>query len=101
MMSTIPDIENMRRRNSFNNAYTGDIIIDAIPGWGITDENEEYTYYRPPLPKPFPMILYGNGIRAEINHEPVSVSVLVPTICNILRCNAPNARYSNPLTKLK
>lgn len=101
MMSTIPDIENMRRRNSFNNAYTGDIIIDAIPGWGITDENEEYTYYRPPLPKPFPMILYGNGIRAEINHEPVSVSVLVPTICNILRCNAPNASYSNPLTKLK
>ena len=101
LMSTIPDQETARRRNAYNNSYTGDIIIEAIPGWGITDENENITEYRRPTPKPFPMILYGNGIRGEINHDPISVSVLIPTVCNILRCNAPNAGYSNPLTGLK
>jgi hypothetical protein len=101
LMSTIPDQDAARRRNAYNNSYTGDIIIEAIPGWGITDVNEDITEYRRPTPQPFPMILYGNGIRGEINHEPISVSVLIPTVCNILRCNAPNASYSNPLIGLK
>ena len=101
LMSTIPDQESLRKRNSYNTTYTGDIIIDAIPGWGITDENEGRTYYRSPIALPFPMILYGNGLRSEINHEPVSVSVLAPTICNIVGCNSPNASYSIPLTRLR
>ena len=101
LMSTIPDLDAARRRNSYNNAYTGDIIIEAIPGWGITDVNEGITEYRHPTPKPFPMILYGNGVRAEVNHDPISISVLIPTVCNIVRCNAPNASYSNPLIGLK
>ena len=101
LMSMIPDAEAARKRNSFNSAYTGDIIIDAIPGWGILDESEGVTYYRKPTSSPIPFILYGNGIRAEINHEPISVSVLIPTVCNIVGCGMPNASYCNPLINLK
>jgi len=101
LMSIIPDAEAARKRNSFNSAYTGDIIIDAIPGWGILDESEGVTHYRKPTSSPIPFILYGNGVRAEINHEPISVSVLIPTICNIVGCGMPNASYCNPLINLR
>ena len=100
-MSTIPDMEAVRKRNGLNTAYSGDIIIEAIPGWGISDEKSGTVLYRKPIAKPFPMILYGNGIRAEVNHEPVSVSVLAPTIADIARCDAPNASYAIPLNNLK
>lgn len=101
LMSIIPDAEAARRRNSFNSVYTGDIIIDAIPGWGITDENEGVTFYRKPVSDPFPMIIYGNGVRSEINHEPVSVSTLIPTVCSMIGCSAPNASAAHPLRNLK
>lgn len=101
LMSIIPDAEAARKRNSFNSAYTGDIIIDAIPGWGILDESEGVTHYRRPTSSPIPFILYGNGVRAEINHDPISVSVLIPTVCNIVGCGMPNASYCNPLINLK
>ena len=32
-----------------------------------------------------------NGIRAEVNHDPISVSVLAPTVSLITRNDAPNA----------
>lgn len=101
LMSTIPDLETVRKRNGLNSIYSGDIIIEAIPGWGISDEKNETVLYRKPTAKPFPMILYGNGIRAEVNHEPISISVLAPTIANIARCDAPNASYALPLQNLK
>ena len=101
LMSSIPDMETARKRNAYHSYSSGDIVVETIPGWGISDENEGTVYYRRPIPKPFPMVLYGNGIRAEINHEPVSVSTLVPTICNIIRCSAPNASSAQPLLNLK
>ena len=101
LMSTVPDMEAVRKRNGLNTAWSGDIIIDAIPGWGISDEKDGTVFYRKPVAKPFPMILYGNGIRAEINHEPISVSVLAPTISLITRNDAPNASSAVPLKNLK
>ena len=101
MMSTVPDSETARRRNSYHSASSGDIIIETEPGWVISDENEGTTYYHRPVSKPFPLILYGNGIRSEISHEPVSISILAPTICNIIHCDAPNASYAQPLSGIK
>lgn len=101
LMSTVPDMEAVRKRNGLNAGYSGDIIIEAIPGWGICDEKDGTVLYRKPTARPVPMILYGNGIRAEINHEPVSVSVLAPTIAEITRCDAPNASSAVPLNNLK
>lgn len=101
LMSMVPDVESARKRNSLNASYSGDIIIDAIPGWGIQDEKDGYTMYRKPVAKPIPMILYGNGIRAEINHEPISISVLAPTVALITRNDSPNACTAAPLKNLK
>jgi len=101
LMSTVPDIEAVRKRNGLNAAWTGDIIIDAIPGWGISDEKDGTVLYRKPVAKPVPMILYGNGIRAEVNHEPISISVLAPTISLITRNDPPNACSAVPLKNLK
>jgi len=101
MMSTVPDIEAVRKRNGLNASWSGDIIIDAIPGWGISDEKDGTVLFRKPVAKPVPMILYGNGIRAEVNHEPVSLSVLAPTVSLITRIDAPNACSAVPLKNLK
>lgn len=101
LMSTVPDIEAVRKRNGLNASWSGDIIIDAIPGWGISDEKDGTVLYRKPVAKPVPMILYGNGIRAEVNHEPISVSVLAPTISLITRIDPPNASSAVPLKNLK
>ena len=101
LMSTVPDMEAVRKRNGLNASWSGDIIIDAIPGWGISDEKAGTVIYRKPIAKPVPMILYGNGIRAEINHEPISISVLAPTISLITRNDPPNACSAVPLKNLK
>ena len=101
LMSTVPDMEAVRKRNGLNASWSGDIIIDAIPGWGISDEKDGTVIYRKPVAKPVPMILYGNGIRAEVNHEPISVSVLAPTISLITRNDPPNACSAVPLKNLK
>ena len=101
LMSTVPDIEAVRKRNGLNAAWSGDIIIDAIPGWGISDEKDGTVLYRKPIAKPVPMILYGNGIRAEVNHEPISIRVLAPTISLITRNDPPNACSAVPLKNLK
>jgi len=101
LMSTVPDMEAVRKRNGLNASWSGDIIIDAIPGWGISDEKDGTVIYRKPVAKPVPFILYGNGIRAEVNHEPISVSVLAPTISLITRNDPPNACSAVPLKNLK
>lgn len=101
LMSTVPDMEAVRKRNGLNASWSGDIIIDAIPGWGISDEKEGIVLYRKPVAKPVPMILYGNGIRAEVNHEPISISVLAPTVSLITRNDPPNACSAVPLKNLK
>ena len=101
LMASTPDTETTRKRNALHNASSGDILIEAAPGWGISDENEGLTYYRQPASQPFPLIIYGNRIHAEISHEPLSVSVLIPTICNLIHCDIPNASYARPLTGLK
>ena len=101
LMSTVPDMEAVRKRNGLNASWSGDIIIDAIPGWGISDEKAGTVIYRKPVAKPVPFILYGNGIRAEVNHEPISVSVLAPTISLITRNDPPNASSAVPLKNLK
>lgn len=101
LMSTVPDMEAVRKRNGLNASWSGDIIIDAIPGWGISDEKAGTVIYRKPVAKPVPMILYGNGIRAEVNHEPISISVLAPTVSLITRNDPPNACSAVPLKNLK
>lgn len=101
LMSMVPDMESARKRNAFNNSCSGDIIIETIPGWSIQDEKDGKTIYRKPADSPFPIILYGNGIRSEINHDPISASVLAPTIASLTGNDIPNACQTHALKNLK
>lgn len=98
LISSLPDAETTKFRNSLNTSVSGDIIIDPLPGWKITDEKHGVTINSKTLQNAFPIIIYGKGIRAEICHDPISASFLAPTICYLTRSGAPNACNTRPLT---
>jgi len=101
LMSTVPDAESVRKRNMFHKNCSGDFILEALPGWKIEDERNEVTYYRQPVSGSFPILFYGNGVRAEVNHEPVSAGIIAPTVAYIVGCAAPNASTHPPLRNIK
>lgn len=100
LQSVIPDRQSLVMRNSLSPAFSGDIIIQSLPGWTITDESHGISILGKPGESPFPMVIYGSGIRAQVNHEPVSASILAPTIAAIARAGMPNACMNAPVTGL-
>ncbi|MBO7417247.1 MAG: DUF4105 domain-containing protein [Bacteroidaceae bacterium] len=101
LMSVLPDLESARKRNSFHKNCSGDLILETLPGWDVDDEKNGVTYRPRPVSGSFPIMLYGNGISAGISHEPVSASVLAPTITWLIGYPAPNAAISPPLKKIR
>lgn len=101
LISMVPDTESTRKRNSYNKNCTGDLIIEPLPGWDVKDEKNNVTYKPNPVSGSFPILIYGNGIRAEVYHEPVSASVLAPTITWLIGYPAPNAAISPAMKNLK
>lgn len=100
LQSVIPDRQSLVMRNSLSPAFSGDIIIQSLPGWTITDEEHGINILGKPNESSFPMVIYGTGIRAQVNHDPVSASVLAPTIAAIVRTGMPNACVTAPVTGL-
>ena len=82
--------------NSYNNGCSGDLIIEVAPGWTLIDErwNEEVYYSRSNVP--VPIIYYGAGLEAELNHTPIAVERVAPTVSHVLRVSAPNACSERP-----
>lgn len=101
LMSGLMDQETTRKRNSLHPIHSGDLILNTNPGWIIIDEMCGTKYYQPTQSEYFPMIMWGNGIRAEINHDPVSISVLASTIAYYSRIGIPNTCIVPPLKNLK
>ena len=101
LMSVLPDPESARKRNSFHKNCSGDLIIETLPGWDVDDEKNGMTYRPGPVSGSFPILLYGNGIRAGVSHEPVSASVLAPTITWLIGYPAPNAAVSPALKDIR
>ena len=97
LMSVVPDAESVRIRNSLNPAFSGDIMIQVLPGWILQDENEGLSIGRKRPSFAFPVILYGAGVRNEINHEPIQSGFLASTVSYIMRCDQPNACHEAPL----
>lgn len=83
--------------NSYNNGCSGDLIIEVAPGWTLIDErwNEEVYYSRSNVP--VPIIYYGAGLEAELNHTPIAVERVAPTVSHVLRVSAPNACSERPI----
>ncbi len=101
LMSGLMDQATTRKRNGLHPIYSGDLILNTNPGWIIIDEMCATKYCQPTQYEYFPMIIWGNGIRAEINHDPISISVLAPTIAYFSGIGIPNACTTPPLKNLK
>lgn len=91
----------MRRRNALNVDCSGDLIIEVSPGWTITDSFNSDGSYVSRSSRAFPVILYGAGIHAEVNHEPISASFLASTLAYMLGVSTPPACSEKPLTNLR
>lgn len=90
-----PQIE--RIRNGFHRKRSGDLLIEVLPGWTIVQENNtDYRVVRT-AHTPAPLVLMGNGMKAETIRIPVSISRIAPTLAGVMRIRAPNAGTAPPL----
>lgn len=86
-----------RIRGGYNPQCSGDIMLEILPGWHLvnndTNENrlirEAYISY--------PILFYGNGVKAETLELPVTVDRIAPTLSKAMRIRAPNACAAAPL----
>lgn len=93
--------ETLIRRNSLNTDCSGDIIIEVTPGWTVVDDKRKVSHMVQRQKHTFPIILYGAGVRSEINHQPVSASLLAPTLTWMLGIPAPHSCSTPPLTNIR
>lgn len=87
-----------RIRNGFHRQRSGDLLIDVLPGWTIVQEdgNGDNRVVRT-AQVPAPLILLGEGFKAEIVRIPVSTGRIAPTLASVMRIRAPNASTESPI----
>jgi len=76
---------------------SGDLIIEVAPGWQLLNEDNQDNYIARASFVPFPIILYGMGIKPQRVTTPVSVDRIAPTIAKSIQIRAPNACKVSPL----
>jgi hypothetical protein len=81
----------------YNPAVSGDLIIEVAPGWQLLNEDNQDNYIARASFVPFPIILYGMGIKPQRVTTPVSVDRIAPTIAKSIQIRAPNACKVSPL----
>ena len=84
-------------RNGFNPERNGDILIEVSPGWRVLNESGQDSQLSSASFIPFPIILYGAGMKAERVKTPVTIERIAPTIAKTIRIRAPNACSAEPL----
>lgn len=84
-------------RNGYNPLLCGDILIEVAPGWTLYNEDSQERYQQLSPFIPFPVIIYGGGLKAERINTPVTVDRIAPTIAKSIRIRAPNACWASPL----
>lgn len=84
-------------RNAYNPTLLGDIVIEVAPGWQLVNEDTGETYTQLASTVSFPIIFFGEGIKAEKITGFVSTDRIAPTITKIIRIRAPNGCRSLPL----
>lgn len=90
--------EHLRKiRNGFNAEHCGDVVIETAPGWRLLNEDTQEDELSRASFIPFPIILYGAGMKAERVSTPVTTDRVAPTIARAIRIRAPNACSSAPL----
>lgn len=81
----------------YNPAVSGDLLIEVAPGWQLYNEDNQDHYTARASFVPFPIILYGAGIKPQRINLPVTVDRIAPTIAKSIQIRAPNACKSAPL----
>ena len=81
----------------YNQAVSGDLVIETAPGWQIINEDNNESYFSRAAFVPFPIIFYGKGFKAERITTPATVDRIAPTIAKAIRIRAPNACSVAPL----
>ncbi len=91
-----PGIRDMR--NAYNPKYSGDILIQVMPGWRLVNENTKERTLQRDSYLGFPLIFYGAGIGSQKIDTSVTVDHVAPTVAGQLRIRAPNACAASPLS---
>ncbi len=84
-------------RNGFHPERNGDILIEVSPGWRMVNESNMENVLSRASFIPFPIIIYGSGMKAERITTPTTIDRIAPTIAKSIRIRAPNACSSEPL----
>lgn len=84
-------------RNGFNVEKCGDLIIDIAPGWKLINENTLEKSASRSAHVPFPIIIYGAGIKPERIQTLVTIDRVAPAVARAIRIRAPNACSAEPL----
>lgn len=86
-----------RIRNGFNIEKCGDLIIEIAPGWQLVNEDTHTTSVSRASNIPFPIIFFGQNIKPQSVHTPITVDRIAPTVARAIRIRAPNACSTEPL----
>lgn len=81
----------------YNPSISGDLFIEVAPGWQLLNEDNHNHFISRAAFVPFPIILYGAGIKAQRITTPVTVDRIAPTIAKSIQIRAPNACKVAPL----
>lgn len=86
-----------RIRNAYNPKCSGDIRIEVNPGWTLVDAEQGQTRYVQDAYFEFPLIFFGNHLKAERIPDAVEMDRIAPTLAHFMRIRAPNACSAAPL----
>lgn len=84
-------------RNGYNHVKSGNVAYVYKPGW-MEHGNKGTTHGSGNVyDTHVPLIFYGCGIKKNSSFEPVVITQIAPTVCELIQVNRPNATTSKPL----
>ncbi|MFO7867738.1 MAG: alkaline phosphatase family protein [Bacteroidales bacterium] len=95
--------DNIKKRisNSYNQKRSGDIFIELMPGWSeetinkVAQHSSTYTETTH-----IPLIWYGWKIGPQIIHTQLYSNDIVPTLCEIIGIQRPNAAFGSYINSI-
>ena len=87
-----------RIRGGWNPSVSGDILIEPYPGWRLvcSMQSESHPSGQPYIS--YPLFFLGPQVEPEHITQPVTTTVVAPTLARCLHIRAPNASRDAPLT---
>lgn len=92
-------------QNSFFPKYSGDVIINLLPGWiELEHEKSSWVISSPGSPYEYdthvPLIWYGGSISQNVVHRSIDIIDIAPTLSEILGISHPNASEGQAIDEI-